>query len=190
MRDGSATKTLIEDTALHLFVERGITETTIRDISSAAGISEGAMYRHYPSKEDLAWGLFSKNIEAMAIELDHVRKKHSTLKDRNEAMVRGACRLFGRDPTMFNYVVLSQHAQHKKLTPNMRSPFKVFRDAIAEGIKKREIPKGEPIFLASMVMGMFRDVAVQKLAGTLKMDLAKIEDALVIASWQVLSTKY
>ena len=72
----------------------------------------------------------------------------------------------------------------------MRSPFKVFRDAIAEGIKKREIPKGEPIFLASMVMGMFRDVAVQKLAGTLKMDLAKIEDALVIASWQVLSTKY
>lgn len=76
MRDKTATKDLIAKTALRLFVERGITETTIRDIAQAAGIAEGALYLHYASKEDLAWDLFSKNFTAFTLELDHLQKQH------------------------------------------------------------------------------------------------------------------
>ncbi len=44
--------------ALTLFVEKGIAETSIKDIARAAKVAQGAMYNHYRSKEQLALQLF------------------------------------------------------------------------------------------------------------------------------------
>ena len=53
MRDATNTRTKIQQQALRLFVEKGVTETSVRDLAQAAGIAEGALYRHYASKADL-----------------------------------------------------------------------------------------------------------------------------------------
>lgn len=45
------TRRLILDTALALFRERGFDETTLRDIARKAGLSLGAAYYYFPSKE-------------------------------------------------------------------------------------------------------------------------------------------
>ena len=79
-RPGNHTKELIARTALHLFVEKGITETTIRDIAGAAGVAEGPLYRHYESKDQLAWELFSTNYLAFALELDRLQEGYDTLQ--------------------------------------------------------------------------------------------------------------
>jgi AcrR family transcriptional regulator len=44
--------------ALRLFTEKGLCETSIRDIGAAAGLSNPALYKHYESKEALARELF------------------------------------------------------------------------------------------------------------------------------------
>ncbi|MFQ5675842.1 MAG: helix-turn-helix domain-containing protein, partial [bacterium] len=46
-------KTDVIDAALALFMRKGIKATTTRDIALRAGISEGTIYRHFHSKEDL-----------------------------------------------------------------------------------------------------------------------------------------
>ena len=56
------TKEIIEREAQRLFVKQGIAETSIRDISRAAGISQGAMYNHYASKEELARTMFMRGL--------------------------------------------------------------------------------------------------------------------------------
>ena len=55
-------------------MEKGITETTVRDIAAAAGLAEGTLYRHFESKEELAWELFSTNYTAFAQELDRLQR--------------------------------------------------------------------------------------------------------------------
>ena len=55
------TRQRIEAAAIHLFVEKGVAETTVRDIARAVDISEGALYRHFISKEDLVWHLFERH---------------------------------------------------------------------------------------------------------------------------------
>lgn len=53
-RQGSEhTRRQILDTALALFRERGFEATTIRDIAGRAGLSAGAAYYYFPSKEAL-----------------------------------------------------------------------------------------------------------------------------------------
>ena len=51
-------KPRIERAALEAFVADGVDATTTKAIAARAGVSEGAIYRHWKSKDALAVGLF------------------------------------------------------------------------------------------------------------------------------------
>lgn len=46
-------RTQLLETALRCFAERGYDATTTRDIAEAAGVAEGLLFRHFPSKRAL-----------------------------------------------------------------------------------------------------------------------------------------
>ena len=48
----------IERAALELFIKDGVDAATTRNIADVAGVSEGALYRHYKGKDELALTLF------------------------------------------------------------------------------------------------------------------------------------
>ena len=180
------TKELIARTALELFVEKGVKETRIRDIASAAGIAEGTMYRHYVSKEDLAWDLFSTNFTAFGIALDRIQKDHRTLRAKLDAIIRHFCKRFDEDWVLFSYLLLTQHGQLKKVTPDMPNPVDVLRRTIADGMEGSEIPKGDPEIASSMVLGLILQVAVSKVYGGIEQPLSSLAETLSAASWRVL----
>ena len=72
------TKELIEQAALKLFVGQGVAETSIKDIAREAGVSQGAMYNHYASKDELAWLLFSDNFTEIGADLRQIISRPST----------------------------------------------------------------------------------------------------------------
>ncbi len=187
MRDGRRTKERIARTALSLFVEKGITETTVRDIAGAAGLAEGTLYRHYAGKEDLAWDLFSTHYTAFARELEQVQAKHQALRAKLQAMIRQFCAFFDEDPVLFSYLLLAQHAQLKKVTPEMPSPVAVLRDVLAAGIEAREVPQTDPEVATALVLGVVLQVAVFKVYGRIPESLASLADPLVAACWRVLA---
>lgn len=43
----------IEDAALQLFFDRGYPSTTMREIAMACGLTAGALYNHFPSKDQI-----------------------------------------------------------------------------------------------------------------------------------------
>jgi AcrR family transcriptional regulator len=186
MRDGSKTKELIARTALQLFVEKGVTETTIRDIASAAGIAEGTLYRHFDSKDQLAWELFSTNYLAFARELDRLQEEYDTLQDKLAAMVRQFCAFFDRDPVLFSYLLLAQHGQLKKVTPEMETAVTVLQKVIAQGMARGEAPEMEVELAAAMVLGVVLEVAIFKAYSRINQDLSQLSETLIAACWRVL----
>jgi len=187
MRDGAKTKELIAQTALRLFVAKGITETTIRNIAGAAGLAEGTLYRHYDSKESLAWELFAVNYIAFARELDRLQEEQPTLKAKLAAMIGRFCAFFDEDPVLFSYLLLAQHAQLKKVTPEMPNPVEVVRSVIAGGIARGEAPPADAEVAAAMVMGVVLQVAVFKVYGRIPRSLAGLAEYLTEACWRVLN---
>jgi AcrR family transcriptional regulator len=187
MRPKDQTKARIARTALNLFVEKGFDGTTIRDIASAAQIAEGTLYRHYAGKDALAWELFSQNFTAFALELQRLQSGQATLRAKLEAMVRQFCTFFDRDPVLFSYLLLAQHGQLQKVTPDMPNPVEVLRQVLAGGMDRGEIPAGDPELAAALVLGIVLQVAIFKIYQRLTQNLTSLAEVLVAACWRVLA---
>jgi len=185
MRPKNHTKELIARTALALFVEQGIDGTTIRDIAAAAGIAEGTLYRHYSGKDALAWDLFSRNYTAFALELRRIEAGQATLRAKLAAMVRQFCTFFDDDPVLFSYLLLAQHGQLQKVTPDMPNPVEVVPKVLAWGMDRGEIPAGDSNLAAAMVLGIVLEVAIFKIYQRLNQSLTSLADTLVEACWRV-----
>jgi AcrR family transcriptional regulator len=68
-RKKRATRTLIADTALRLFAERGFDQTTVAEVAEAAGVSVKTVFNYFPAKEDL---FFDRAEEIEQLWLDAV----------------------------------------------------------------------------------------------------------------------
>jgi len=79
-----ATRRHLLDRALALFAKRGVEATTMRDIAKAAGLSLGAAYYYFPSKEALVFAYYEANQEAS----DHLETT-GTLRERLGALFHG-----------------------------------------------------------------------------------------------------
>jgi AcrR family transcriptional regulator len=187
VRDASQTKELIDDIALRLFVEKGVTATTTKDLARTAGISEGTLYRHYVSKTDLAWELFSKNYVELAMNLDRCQQKYQTLKDKLAAIIRLFCSFYDPHLALFSYLLLDHHGNIRKMTPDMPSPVRVLKSAIAGGMAAGEIPQADADVKTAMVLGLILQVAVFKIYGIITQSLSSLAPALVDNSWKILS---
>ncbi len=60
-RKRDATRRTLLERSLKLFQQRGIEATTMRDIAKAAGMSLGAAYYYFPSKEALVFAYYEDN---------------------------------------------------------------------------------------------------------------------------------
>jgi len=49
------TRAKLIETALHLFADKGVDSTSIKDIAREAGVAQGLLYHYFSGKDDLLW---------------------------------------------------------------------------------------------------------------------------------------
>lgn len=83
-------KAAIEQAAMQLFASQGYAATTIKEIACKAEVTEGALYRHYASKEEMAATLFERELGNIVIRLltalEQKQTAHQKLRDVIEAL--------------------------------------------------------------------------------------------------------
>jgi AcrR family transcriptional regulator len=171
----------IEAAALRLFVERGVAETSIREIAIAAGVSQGAMYNHYPSKEELAWSLFSVHFSELGVALRRLAHEHDGIDGKLRAMIRHVFHRFDEDWVLVSYVFFARHQYLKRVTPALGNPYTVFRSVIAEAIRHGEIPRQDVDLAASLVAGAVIQVIDTRILGRLTGKLGGLADKVAAA---------
>jgi mycofactocin system transcriptional regulator len=62
----------LEQTAFSLFTANGFDETTVDDIAAAAGIGRRTFFRYFPSKNDVPWGAFDRELDRMRVMLKDI----------------------------------------------------------------------------------------------------------------------
>ena len=185
-RRAEITQERIDRSALALFAEKGVDRTTINDIASAAGIAEGTIYRHYASKDELIWGLFSSNYADLAERLERLQERTPDLRGKLALMVESFCVLFERDPAMFGFLLLVQHGQLPRVPPESKTPVKVLRGVIAGAMARGEIAKQDPEVATAMVLGIVLQPATFKVYGRIDRPMTALADHLAEACWMAL----
>ena len=179
----SNTRQRIEEESIKLFAARGIAETSVRDITRAVGISEGALYRHFESKEDLVWQAFERNYVAFSQELEALAAQPPGTKEKIAAMIRGFCKAHDENPTLFNFMVFVQHGQLAKMPADAPTPVRVLRRVIERAIERHELPPQTPDLAAALVLGTVLQTATFAAYGRLEPTLQPVSGRLIAAAW-------
>jgi AcrR family transcriptional regulator len=179
-------KSKIEETAQRLFVERGVAETSIREIAIEAGVSQGAMYNHYQSKEELAWTLFSKNFSELGLEARRLVQEHKGIDARLLEIIRYIFNRFDRDWIFVSYVFFARHQHLKRVTRRIGNPYAVVRWVIAEAVREGEIPQQNVALATSMVAGAMIQVIDSRILDLIPGPLGSYADPVTAACLKLL----
>jgi len=171
-------KSRVERAALELFASNGVDGVSIAELAAAAGVSQGALYRHYSSKEELAWTLFSTAYLRTGAELDAIRAGHSGLDPRIAAMVAHFCSLYDRDPALFRFMLIAQHGLLPRVQPGLRTPVDAIADVINDAVAAKELEPTEPATGAAVIMGVILQTATFHIYGRLSGPLTARAPAL------------
>jgi AcrR family transcriptional regulator len=182
------TRQRIEVAAMHLFVEKGVAETTIRDIARAVEISEGALYRHFISKEDLVWHLFERHYVQFAGSLWSLAEGESTARGKLAAMIRGFCRAHDDNPELFRFLLFVQHGQLAKLGPDTPTPVSAVRTVMTNAIASGEIPGQSADLATALVFGVVLQPVQFAAYGRLPSDMGSMSERLIAAAWAAVTT--
>jgi AcrR family transcriptional regulator len=76
--------------AAELFAQRGVKNTTVRDIADAAGILSGSLYHHFDSKESMVDEILSTFQEELFGTWDDIMRSKLDARAKVEAVVRAS----------------------------------------------------------------------------------------------------
>jgi AcrR family transcriptional regulator len=189
MRHGPKTKQTILDQALKLFVEQGFTETTTRDIAQACGISEGAIYRHFQSKDEIGWELFHASYAVMAERLQGLIDAAPDFAAALKAIIADLCKLFDDEPYRFRYLLLAQHNFLHRVTVKMKSPIKVLRGLVERGIAEKKIGVKDPALATAFAQGPLLFTAQSIVYRAVDPPLARMADDIYAATMRAIGAE-
>lgn len=101
------TKQELVNATIRLAGEGGLEAASVRSITREAGVTEGALYRHYPSKEALWVEVYSRIVEAMAQDKALLLDANLPARERLGEWVRLTYAYYDGNRDAFNYVLMA-----------------------------------------------------------------------------------
>jgi len=148
------TKEKLFEAAAEVFEQQGIGAASIEAIAAAAGMTRGAFYSNFESKDDLIIAMLEDHVERSL-------KHHRDLLARHrepEAFIaalrsaeRGRHDPLGRAPLLHIEMILFA-ARSEKRRPELAKRLKARRDMVAEILTEQKI--GDPAWISSLLLAL------------------------------------
>lgn len=178
----------IERAALKLFVHEGVDAATTREIAEKAGVSEGALYRHYKGKDDLAFALFMETHNRLSQLLTKALGGPGSLEHKVHAAVAAYCELADEDFLLFSFHLVSLNKYLPQDKRREDDPVSITERIISGLMDSGAIPKGDAALKAAMALGVVMQTGQNKIYNRLPGPLSQHAPALARAVLAVLKS--
>ena len=173
------------DCALRLFVKKGYHRVSIPDIVEASGVSTGAIYNLFDSKENLARTLHQQILAGFQDEFVTRLIDGDTAYDKLRTFAELVYEKTDRDPITMEYLLFMKHAEFMgDMAPIcMTEPFRLIRQIVTEGMASGEIRPGNYFVSAVSFTGAVLRPAQLKLECVLEGSLCEMAEELIANAW-------
>lgn len=146
--------------ALELFATKGYANTSVQQIVEAAGVTKGAMYHYFASKDDLLFAIYERMLSLQKRRLDEITAKGGAAED----VIRAVCEDvvvtsidFLHEGTVF---FRSQHMLTPERQQEVKRRRREYHDAFAELIARGQAEGSfrDDIPVSVLIAHFFSDV--------------------------------
>ncbi len=181
-------KRLIENAAISLIATHGLPGTTIKDIAVTAGVTEGALYRHYAGKHEMAWSLYCREVEAFTTAFEPVLTEAGRpLQDRLRRGVEFIYQYYEDHPHELVFVMMTRQGfpEQSLLDANVDPDAVLIRFLEAE-MASGTVRAGDPTLLMAMARGLVLEPIFMHRYGKLTTRPLDVVDDVVAACARLL----
>ena len=164
-------KAKIDEAARVLFAAKGLAATTVKDIAARARVAEGALYRHYKGKTDMARKLFRREVKAFTPRLEEILfAGGGSFEERMRKAIQYMYRYYRDQPDRFAFIMLAQYEfPRERVLETEYDPNELAIRFVKEGIRSGQLRGGNSQVLAAVLMGAVLRPLVMHRRGRLKM---------------------
>lgn len=170
----------IVDATIRLAAKQGVSGASIRQIASEAGVTEGALYRHFDNKDDLCQQAYQQIVANMVEEKEQLlQSRTATLEDLLRDWIRLSFEYYDRYPDAFTYVLLTPYDFTESDITLQQG--RMFSQLIADASQAGEFPDTDPVLAMSHFSGLMLNVPRLINEGTLAPPALQYVDAVYAA---------
>ena len=153
-KDDQSTEQKIKDAAQKVFVQKGYSGTTTRDIADEAGINNALVNYYFRSKEKLFDIVMQEQVATLFGKIyPIVNNENTTLDQKITAIVDYYTEVLLAEPGIMLFVLSEMHNQPGRIAAHMEANGGVMHSVIARQFKEVK-PDIHPMQLIMSVMGM------------------------------------
>ncbi|MET9064835.1 TetR/AcrR family transcriptional regulator [Streptosporangium sandarakinum] len=155
-RDRESVRQRLLSEATRLFAERGFESTSVQEVVSAAGVTKGAMYHYFDSKDDLLHEIYGRVLRMQMERLTAIADGPGTVAERLHAaaadVVRTTVENLDDSKIFFRSMHLLAPDTRKSVRAERRRYHERFRDLVSEGQREGIFSTASP---AEIVVDFF-----------------------------------
>lgn len=176
---------LVVKAARKLFVEKGYYSVSIPQIVKASGVSTGAIYHYFSSKEALALYIHEQALDEFKRQFSHALLGKKTACEKLKAFAEMVFGMTESDAVMMAYMLLMQHGEFLQESRPLCStePFRMVQQIVAQGIDSGEIRQGNYFLSAVSYTGVILRAVDLRLQGVLEEPLTESAGELIGNAW-------
>jgi AcrR family transcriptional regulator len=164
---GEETRSTILSAAIECFAQHGYEGTGVNEICERAGVTKGAFYHHFPTKQAVFLELFNRWLGGLDQQLAAARAGAATVPEAFLQMAEMAEGVFDVTDSQLPIVLeFWNEARHdSEVWKEMIAPYRRYRDyfsaIIQAGIKEGSLRKVDPDIAAHIIVSLAAGLAWQ-----------------------------
>jgi len=180
------TKQDLVDATIRLVSTGGMASASVRSITREAGITERALYRHYPSKEALWCEVYTRIVEAMAADKATLFGAEGSAREKLTEWIHLTYAYYDGNRDAFNYVLLAPLTLADSLGEIYTRQGKLFCAMYEHLLERKEVREYEPRMALVMFSGLSLSIPKFINEGQIKGPALAHVQTIAEAVWRVL----